>query len=73
MGSHTLLQGIFPDLEIEPVSPALQADSLLLWREFTTEIIVEQYFPAKSGSHTHTHSKEWVRDAEAQAWVLNPS
>ena len=23
-------------------------------------------------SHTHTHSKEWVRDAEAQAWVLNP-
>ena len=28
MGSHTLLQGIFPDLGIEPVSPALQADPL---------------------------------------------
>ena len=42
------------------------------WREFTTEIIVKQHFPAKSGSHTHTHSKEWVQDAETQAWVLNP-
>ena len=42
------------------------------WREFITEIIVKQHFPAKSGSHTHTHSKEWVQDAETQAWVLNP-
>lgn len=42
------------------------------WREFTTEVIVEQHFPAKSGSHIHTHSREWVRDAEAQAWVSDP-
>lgn len=41
-------------------------------REFTTEIIVEQHFPAKSGSHTYTHSREWVWDAEAQAWVSDP-
>ena len=29
VGSHLLLQGTFPDPEIEPGSPALQADSLL--------------------------------------------
>ena len=28
VGSHSLLQGIFPDPEIKPSSPALQADSL---------------------------------------------
>ena len=29
VGSHLLLQGTFPDPEIEPGSPALQTDSLL--------------------------------------------
>lgn len=42
-------------------------------REFTTEIIFEQHFPARSGLHLDTsYSREWVWDAEAQAWVSDP-